>query len=86
MIDSCKIQCWLKVNAEIFFLPKGKESYMYGNIYLLEVGMETYICQIIPEQKERISLKQCVKRWIVFPTDSKIYMYIQKEILPPAAW
>lgn len=44
MIDSCKIQCWLKVNTEIFFLPERKEMLhvwrhlfvgsWYGNIYL----------------------------------------------------
>lgn len=61
MTDFCKIQCWLKVNADIFFLPEGKQNYVYGNLYLLEADMERYICQSIPEQKETTSLKQCVK-------------------------
>jgi len=34
---------------------------VYENICLLEVGMETCICQSIPEQKKNISLKQCMK-------------------------
>lgn len=64
MTDSCKIPCWLKVNADIFFLPEGKQSYMYGNMYLLETGMERHICQSISEQKETTRVKQCVKHWI----------------------
>lgn len=37
MIDSCKIQCWLKANGEIFFLPDEKEN------YVCLFGTETYI-------------------------------------------
>lgn len=60
MIDSCKIQRWLKMNVDIFFLPEGKQSYVYGNMYLLKADVESYICQSIPEQKETTSLKHCV--------------------------
>lgn len=64
MIDFCKIQCWLKMSVDIFFLPEGKQSYVYGNMYLLKADVESYICQSIPEQKEITSLKQCVNHWI----------------------
>lgn len=59
MIDSCKIQCWLVANAEIFFLPEGKVTCMETSIYWKLVWKHT--CQSIPEQKESIRLEQCVK-------------------------
>lgn len=81
MTGSCKIQCWLKVNVDIFFLPGGKQSYVYGNMYLLKAGMERYICQSIPEQKETTSLKQRVKHWIEpFNRFQNTYVHIKSSL------